>query len=64
MLFQNIATFIAGFVVGFTNGWKLTLVILSVSPLIAVAGGVSGKVGGSPMFCFITGSISLSYFVH
>ena len=44
LLFQFFAAFIAGFVVGFVYGWKLTLVILSVSPLLAVAGGVMAKV--------------------
>eukprot|EP00850_Spirogloea_muscicola_P019763 SM000198S05334 [mRNA] locus=s198:71017:85178:- [translate_table: standard] len=33
------ATFVTGFVVGFTLIWKLTLVILAVVPIIAVAGG-------------------------
>ncbi|EGC33591.1 ABC transporter B family protein [Dictyostelium purpureum] len=33
-----VATFIAGFVIGFTKGWQLTLVITSVSPLLAIGG--------------------------
>uniref|UniRef100_A0A8C9WHR7 ABC-type xenobiotic transporter n=1 Tax=Scleropages formosus TaxID=113540 RepID=A0A8C9WHR7_SCLFO len=32
---QFFCTFITGFVIGFVKGWKLTLVILSVSPLLA-----------------------------
>nr|AEQ19307.1 p-glycoprotein [Brachionus orientalis]AEQ19309.1 p-glycoprotein [Brachionus orientalis] len=31
---QNVSTFIGGIVIGFVKGWKLTLVILSLSPLI------------------------------
>ncbi|XP_038244655.1 ATP-dependent translocase ABCB1-like isoform X2 [Dermochelys coriacea] len=34
---QLFATFLTGIVIGFIYGWKLTLVILSVSPLIAVS---------------------------
>jgi len=45
LLFQYLSTFIAGFIIGFVYGWELTLVILSVSPLLAIAGGVMGKVG-------------------
>lgn len=33
---QRFTTFIAGFLLGFVNGWKLTLVIIAVSPLIGV----------------------------
>ena len=44
LLFQYLAAFCAGFVVGFVYGWKLTLVILSISPLLALAGGMMGKV--------------------
>ena len=44
MLFQYFAAFFAGFIVGFINGWKLTLVILAVSPLLAISGGIMGKV--------------------
>ncbi|XP_048881335.1 ATP-dependent translocase ABCB1 isoform X26 [Brienomyrus brachyistius] len=32
---QLFCTFIAGLIIGFVNGWKLTLVILAVSPLLA-----------------------------
>ncbi|XP_065439358.1 ATP-dependent translocase ABCB1-like isoform X2 [Chrysemys picta bellii] len=34
---QLFATFLTGIVIGFVYGWKLTLVILSVSPLLAAA---------------------------
>ena len=42
--FQYFATFIAGFVVGFIYGWQLTLVIISVSPLLAISGAIMAKV--------------------
>lgn len=43
MFFANITTVIVGFVMGFVYGWKLTLVIIAVSPLIVIAGGIIGK---------------------
>lgn len=39
-----VATFIAGFVVAFTKGWLLTLVMLSIIPLIALSGAIMSKV--------------------
>ena len=44
MVLMSITLVIVGFVMGFVFGWKLTLVIISVSPLIALAGGIMGKV--------------------
>ena len=43
-LIQWICGAIAGFVIGFVYGWKLTLVILAVSPLLVVSAGLFGKV--------------------
>ncbi|KAM9325016.1 ATP-dependent translocase ABCB1-like [Gastrophryne carolinensis] len=40
---QFFATFIAGIIIGFVHGWKLTLVILSVSPLLAASAAVWSK---------------------
>ncbi|ETE63392.1 Multidrug resistance protein 1, partial [Ophiophagus hannah] len=40
ILIQNFSTFLTGVIIGFAYGWKLTLVILSVTPLIAVSGGL------------------------
>ena len=40
---------IAGFIIGFYYGWKLTLVILAVSPLLVVSASLFGKV--SSMIC-------------
>ncbi|XP_044861604.1 ATP-dependent translocase ABCB1-like [Mauremys mutica] len=37
---QFFSTFLTGIVIGFVYGWKLTLVILSVSPLLAAAAAV------------------------
>lgn len=34
------ATFVAGFVVGFSNIWQLSLVTLAVMPLIVICGGM------------------------
>lgn len=41
--FQWFSTFLAGFIIGFIYGWKLTLVILAVSPLLAISGGLMTK---------------------
>ncbi|XP_052164672.1 ABC transporter B family member 1 [Oryza glaberrima] len=40
-LIHYLATFVSGFVVGFTAAWQLALVTLAVVPLIAVIGGLS-----------------------
>uniref|UniRef100_A0AAY5K3J9 ATP-binding cassette, sub-family B (MDR/TAP), member 11a n=1 Tax=Esox lucius TaxID=8010 RepID=A0AAY5K3J9_ESOLU len=37
---ERISTFIFGFMVGFIGGWKLTLVVIAVSPLIGLAAGL------------------------
>uniref|UniRef100_UPI00398F5DDD ATP-dependent translocase ABCB1-like isoform X2 n=1 Tax=Pristiophorus japonicus TaxID=55135 RepID=UPI00398F5DDD len=37
LLFQYISTFAGGIIVGFAKGWKLTLVILAASPLLALS---------------------------
>ena len=47
LFFQWNAAFVAGIIIGFVYSWKLTLVILAVSPLLALSGGVMGKVSGS-----------------
>uniref|UniRef100_A0A3B3S2U4 ATP-binding cassette, sub-family B (MDR/TAP), member 5 n=1 Tax=Paramormyrops kingsleyae TaxID=1676925 RepID=A0A3B3S2U4_9TELE len=41
---QFFCTFIAGLIIGFINGWKLTLVILAVSPLLAGSAAVWSKI--------------------
>lgn len=41
---QRFTTFVCGFCVGFVKGWKLTLVIISASPLIGVGAGLMALV--------------------
>ncbi|XP_058038723.1 ATP-binding cassette sub-family B member 5 [Ahaetulla prasina] len=40
IIIQDFSTFLTGVIIGFAYGWKLTLVILSVTPLVAVSGGL------------------------
>lgn len=42
---ERLSTFIFGFLVGFIGGWKLTLVVIAVSPLIGLAAGLMAMVG-------------------
>ncbi|XP_035829100.1 ATP-dependent translocase ABCB1 isoform X2 [Aplysia californica] len=44
---QWFSSFVAGFVIGFVYGWKLTLVILAVSPFLAGAAGLFSKLAAS-----------------
>uniref|UniRef100_A0A7N6FER3 ATP-binding cassette, sub-family B (MDR/TAP), member 11a n=1 Tax=Anabas testudineus TaxID=64144 RepID=A0A7N6FER3_ANATE len=37
---ERLSTFVFGFMVGFIGGWKLTLVVVAVSPLIGIAAGL------------------------
>ncbi|MED6257823.1 Bile salt export pump [Ataeniobius toweri] len=37
---ERVSTFVFGFMVGFIGGWKLTLVVIAVSPLIGIAAGL------------------------
>uniref|UniRef100_A0A2K6G391 Bile salt export pump n=1 Tax=Propithecus coquereli TaxID=379532 RepID=A0A2K6G391_PROCO len=39
---QRMTTIISGFLLGFYRGWKLTLVIISVSPLIGIGAAILG----------------------
>ncbi|RXH86364.1 hypothetical protein DVH24_017417 [Malus domestica] len=43
LIVQNIATIMAGLVIGFTANWKLMLVVLAVSPLILLQGTLQAK---------------------
>ncbi|XP_008429877.1 ATP-dependent translocase ABCB1 [Poecilia reticulata] len=43
MLIQSFSSFIAAFIIGFTKGWKLTLVILAVSPLLGISAALFSK---------------------
>lgn len=44
MFFQWFCAFLAGFGMGFGHGWKLTLVIMAVSPALAGAAFIMSKV--------------------
>ncbi|XP_036102169.1 phosphatidylcholine translocator ABCB4 isoform X5 [Molossus molossus] len=44
MFFQAVATFFAGFIVGFMRGWKLTLVIMAISPILGLSAAVWAKI--------------------
>ncbi|CAN6553296.1 unnamed protein product [Malus baccata var. baccata] len=43
LIVQNIATIMAGLVIGFTANWKLMLVVLAFSPLILLQGTLQAK---------------------
>ena len=45
--FQWFSTFVTGFLIGFVYGWKLTLVIIAVSPLLVTCGVIFSKVGAT-----------------
>ncbi|XP_065485891.1 ATP-dependent translocase ABCB1-like isoform X2 [Caloenas nicobarica] len=44
LLIQSLTTFIAGFIVGLIRGWKLTLVILAVSPVLGASAAMWAKI--------------------
>lgn len=44
MLVQAFTTFVTSMVIGFTKGWKLTLVILAVSPALGISAALFSKV--------------------
>ncbi|KAM6338499.1 ATP-dependent translocase ABCB1 [Podargus strigoides] len=44
LLVQSVTTFITGFIVGLIRGWKLTLVILAVSPVLGLSAALWAKV--------------------
>ncbi|XP_007954825.2 ATP-dependent translocase ABCB1 [Orycteropus afer afer] len=43
IFFQSLSTFLTGFIVGFTRGWKLTLVILAISPVLGLSAAIWAK---------------------
>ena len=45
MLLQSFTSFFTAFIIGFAKGWKLTLVILAVSPALGISAGLFSKVG-------------------
>ncbi|KFQ63780.1 Multidrug resistance protein 1, partial [Pelecanus crispus] len=44
LLVQSITTFVTGFIVGLIRGWKLTLVILAISPVLGLSAAIWAKV--------------------
>ncbi|KAE8596138.1 hypothetical protein XENTR_v10015982 [Xenopus tropicalis] len=44
MLLQSLTTFVTGFIIGFVKGWKLTLVILAISPVMGFSAAIWAKV--------------------
>ncbi|KAG5210221.1 hypothetical protein JEQ12_015415 [Ovis aries] len=44
MFFQAMATFFTSFIIGFTKGWKLTLVILANSPVLGLSAAIWAKI--------------------
>ncbi|XP_064265169.1 ATP-dependent translocase ABCB1 isoform X2 [Passer domesticus] len=44
LLVQSLTTFVTGFIVGLIRGWKLTLVILAVSPVLGLSAALWAKV--------------------
>ena len=57
MFLQAITVVLVGFIMGFVYGWKLTLVIIAISPLLMIAGGLMAKV---TFFCTFNIFITLS----
>ncbi|XP_065187026.1 ATP-dependent translocase ABCB1-like [Sycon ciliatum] len=47
IFFQWMSTFITGFVIGFVNSWRLTLVILAVTPVLGIAAAFVSKLVAS-----------------
>lgn len=45
VFFQLLATFIIGFISAFSRGWKLALVVMTVSPILGLSVAVWAKVG-------------------
>ncbi len=65
---ERLSTFVFGFMVGFIGGWKLTLVVIAVSPLIGLAAALMAMVreasyGQTDDFLQVNGNESLSYVV-
>ncbi|KAL7976562.1 hypothetical protein Chor_008511 [Crotalus horridus] len=56
MLIHGISAFVSGFIVGFINGWKLTLVILAISPVLGICAAVWAKAE----FCYLKNKVKAS----
>lgn len=44
LLIQWVTVFVGGFVVGFVEEWRLTLVLIAFTPFLAIAAGLFSKV--------------------
>ncbi|XP_030055624.1 ATP-dependent translocase ABCB1 isoform X2 [Microcaecilia unicolor] len=44
MLLQSLSTFVTAFIIGFLKGWKLTLVILAISPVMGLSAAIWSKI--------------------
>ena len=53
-MFQFLAQFFAGFGIGFWKGWKLALVMMSLTPVLAVCGAFMSKVGSQIVVRYLT----------
>ncbi|OBS57190.1 hypothetical protein A6R68_11688, partial [Neotoma lepida] len=57
LFIQRMTTAISGFLIGFYRGWKLTLVILSVSPLIGIGAAIIGLI----FLCVIVAAMNFGH---
>ena len=53
MVIQSSTMFLTGFLIGFSYSWKLTLVILSITPALIFTGAITGKVCLNLSICFL-----------
>uniref|UniRef100_A0A8C3VFI4 Phosphatidylcholine translocator ABCB4 n=1 Tax=Catagonus wagneri TaxID=51154 RepID=A0A8C3VFI4_9CETA len=44
MFFQSMATFLIGFISAFSQGWKLTLVVMTISPVLGLSVAIWAKI--------------------
>lgn len=60
---ERLSTFVFGFMVGFMGGWKLTLVVIAVSPLIGIAAGLMAMVRAQlNLFCRMDAEAQITVF--
>lgn len=51
LLIQWVATFFGGFIVGFVEDWRLTLLLLAFTPFLAMGGAIMAKVRSITFVC-------------
>lgn len=44
LLVQNLVTFAVAYLIAFSSGWKMTLVVTASTPLMVIAGGIQASV--------------------